>query len=143
MADAPEGSTLLKLGDTDLTVAEPQADVRGRKVVDAEEEEIGRVDDLLVDDAETRVRMLQVKHGGFLGIGAEHFLVPVDAVTAVTEDAVHIDRDRSQLTDVPGYDPTIGTKAEYYDDVYGWWGYPAYWAPGYLDSGYPHIPPRW
>lgn len=67
------GSTLHMLGDTDLTVADPRADVRGRNVVDAEGEDIGKVDDLLVDDSEAKVRMLRVEHGGFLGIGAAHF----------------------------------------------------------------------
>ena len=133
-----DGSTLVRLGETDLTVADRRADVRGRKVVDAAGEDVGNVDDLLVDDTETRVRMLRVEHGGFLGIGADHFLVPVDAVTSVTEDAVHIDRERARLTDVPGYDPDVAKAPTYYGDVYDWWGYPAYWAPGYGYPGYPY-----
>lgn len=135
--DVSDGSTLQSLSEANLTVADSQADVRGRKVVDAEGEDIGKVDDLLVDDAEVKVRMLRVKHGGFLGIGADHFLVPVDAVTSVTEDAVRIDRDRSRLTDVPGYDPDVADQPTNYGDIYGWWGYPAYWTPGY---GYPPYP---
>ena len=137
-----EGSTLVALGETDLTVADPGADVRGRKVLDADGEEIGKVDDLLVDDTEAKVRMLRVKHGGILGIGAEHFLVPVDAVSSVTEDAVHIDRERSRLTDIPGYDPEMAQNAAYYDDVYGWWGYPTFWSPGYVYPDYPYWSPR-
>ena len=133
----PEGSTLLELGETDLTVADPAADVRGRKVVDSAGDEVGAVDELLVDDEETKVRLLRVKHGGILGIGADHFLVPVDAVTSVTAEAVHIDRERSRLTDVPGYDPSVASAVPDYDDVYGWWGYPTFWSPGYVYPGYP------
>lgn len=135
---APTGDTLVRLNETTLTVADPRTDVRERKAVDAEGEEIGTVDDLLVDDAEHRVRFLRVRHGGFLGIGAEHFLVPVDAVSKVTDDAVHIDRDRSRLTDVPGYDPEVEDDPAYYGGVYGWWGYPAYWAPGYAYPLFPY-----
>jgi sporulation protein YlmC with PRC-barrel domain len=91
---APTGDTLVPLSESTLTVSDPRADVRGRKVVDATGEEVGTVDDLLVDDAEVKVRMLRVKHGGFLGIGADHFLIPVDAISSVTDDAVHIDRER-------------------------------------------------
>ena len=138
---APAGSTLQSLADTEFTIADAEADVRGRKVVDATGEEVGEVDDLLVDDSETKVRMLRVKHGGFLGIGAEHFLVPVDAVTSVTDDAVHIDRGRSRLTDVPGYDPDVAERPAYYADVYGWWGYPVYWGPGYTYPDYPNYTP--
>jgi len=135
---APTGDTLLRLNETDLTVADPRSDVRERTVVDADGQEIGTVDDLLVDDSEHRVRFLRVRHGGFLGIGAEHFLVPVDAVSEVTDEAVHIDRDRSRLTDVPVYDPQVENAPEYYGGLYGWWGYPAYWAPGYTYPLFPY-----
>ena len=137
----PEGTTLLELSETELTVSDAQADVRGRDVQDATGEKIGEVDDLLVDDEEARVRMLRVKHGGFLGIGADHFLVPVDAVASVTEDAVKIDRERSGLTDVPGYDPQLAEDPAYYGDIYGWWGYPAYWQAGYAAPTFPYYPP--
>jgi len=133
----PNGSTLERLGETNLTVADPRADVRERKVIDAAGDEVGKVDDLLIDDSEARVRMLRVEHGGFLGIGADHYLVPVDAIASVTGDSVRIDRDRSRMTDVPGYDPEVTDEPTYYGDVYGWWGYPAYWTPGY---GYPRYP---
>lgn len=133
----PDGSTLQSLRETEFTVADHQSDVRGRNVVDPAGEEIGKVDDLLIDDTEKKVRMLRVEHGGFLGIGADHFLVPIDAVTAVTDDAVHIDRERSRLTDVPGYDPDVAFEPAYYDDVYGWWGYPTYWSAGYVYPGFP------
>ena len=136
----PEGSNLLKLGDSDLTISDPAADVRGRAVIDSTGEEIGKVDDLLVDDVEARVRMLSVEHGGFLGIGADHFLVPVDAVTAVTDDEVRIDRERSRLTDLPGYDPAVAYEPPYYRDVYGWWDYPSYWAAGYRYPTFPRYP---
>lgn len=132
--------TLVKLSDAALTVADPAEDVRGLQVVDRHGEEIGSVDDLLLDDRENRVRFLQVAHGGFLGIGEEHFLVPVDAVTRIDADHVHIDRERSKLSDVPGYDPDLAEAPDYYPGVYGWWGYGPYWGPGYTYPGYPVYP---
>lgn len=118
---------LRELGETDRTVADPDADVRGRLVVDRDGEEVGRVDDLLVDDATTHVRFLRVAEGGFLGFLATHYLVPVEAVVDVGPDRVQIDQRRSGLTDVPGYDPELATRPAYYGDVYGWWGVPPYW----------------
>ena len=133
---------LASIKDSDFTIAEGGTDVRGRDVLDASGEQIGEVDDLLVDHAEGQVRMLRVKHGGFLGIGADHFLVPVDAVTSVTADAVHIDREHARLTDVPGYDPTIEQDDSQFEEVYGWWGYPTYWSPGYsYPAVYKDLPP--
>lgn len=68
--------TLYRLGETDQTVADPAADVRGRTVVDRHGEEVGRVDDLLVDDRENRVRFPRVGERGLLGIGRTHYLGP-------------------------------------------------------------------
>jgi sporulation protein YlmC with PRC-barrel domain len=135
---APTGDTLVRLNESTLTVADPRADVRGRRMLDGNGSEIGEVDDLLVDAAESKVRFLRVKHGGFLGIGAEHFLVPVDAVTAVSDDAVHIDRETARLSDVPAYDPEVAEQPDYYNTVYGWWGYPAFWGPGYAYPPFPY-----
>lgn len=132
---APTADTLIPLSETTLTVADPRADVRGLTVVDANGEDVGSVDDLLVDSGETKVRFLRVRRGGFLGIGAEHFLVPVEAVREVTDDTVHIDRDGSRLTDAPGYDPDVAEDPIYFGGLYSWWGYTA---PGYVYPGYPY-----
>jgi sporulation protein YlmC with PRC-barrel domain len=140
MTDTERAGTLHRLGDTDLTVADPAEDVRGRKVVDRNGEEIGDVDDLLLDDRENKVRFLRVGAGGFLGIGEHHFLVPVDAVTRIDADHVHIDRERAGLRDVPTYDPDLAYEQDYYGNIYGWWGYSPYWAPGYAYPAYPAYP---
>jgi sporulation protein YlmC with PRC-barrel domain len=137
MTGTGSAGNLIKLGDTGRTVADPDADVRGRKVVDSNNEEIGSVDDLLIDDEEAKVRFLRVGAGGFLGIGEQHLLVPVDAVAKIEPDRVHIDRDRARLNDVPIYDPAITDDSAYYENVYGWWGYAPYWGPGYVYPPYP------
>jgi sporulation protein YlmC with PRC-barrel domain len=128
---------LRPLSKSGRTVADPEADVRGRTVVDRSGEEVGRVDDLVVDDREERVRFLRVAEGGFLGLGAMHYLVPVDAVVAVDPERVRIDRDRSGMGDVPAYDPELADRRDYYDGVYGWWGAAPFWGGGYV---YPPFP---
>lgn len=132
-------ANLIMLRDTDRSVVDPADDVRGRAVVDSNGADIGKVDDLLLDDEEGRVRFLRVGAGGFLGIGKQHFLVPVDAVASIEPDRVHIDRDRVGLDDVPVYDPDLVREdPAYYANLYGWWGYPPYWGPGYTNPPYPH-----
>ena len=140
MSDAQDTGVLTGLSGTTMTVADPEEDVRGRKVLDRNGEEIGDVDDLLVDNQEGRVRMLRVAHGGFLGIGEDHFLVPVDAITRIDADHVHVDRERERLSDVPGYNPELAEDPMYYGNVYGWWGYGPYWTSGYAYPGYPRFP---
>ena len=86
----------------------------------------------------TKVRFPRIGSGGFLGMGKEHFLVPVEAVTSVDRDRVTIDRGREQLNGVPGYDPALSYDDAYYSDVYGWWGYGPYRQPGYVYPPYPY-----
>lgn len=138
MSSAESAGNLIKLSDTPQTVADPDGDVRGRKVVDSNGEEVGDVDDLLVDDQENKVRFLRVGAGGFLGIGEQHFLVPVDAVERIEPDRVHITRERAGLADVPTYDPELAEDPAYYTDLYGWWGYSPYWGSGYAYPAYPY-----
>lgn len=131
---------LVRLKDTDLVVAGDEADVRGRTAVDRNGDEIGQIDGLLVDADEQQVRFLQVASGGFLGIGEKKQLIPVDAVTRVEDDKVTIDHDREHVAGAPMYDPELEQAPDpvYYEGLYGYYGYPAFWTPGYLYPRYPH-----
>jgi sporulation protein YlmC with PRC-barrel domain len=134
---ANQSAILRKLSDTGRTVADPADDIRGRTVKDIQGEEIGTVDDLLVDSDEEKVRFLRVEHGGILGFGATPSFVPVDAVTAVTDDEVRIDQSRERVAQAPPYDPELADETDYYGSLYGHYGYPPFWYPGYVYPGYP------
>jgi sporulation protein YlmC with PRC-barrel domain len=138
MANA-KGSTLYRLRDSDLTLTDPDQDVRGRKVFDAGGDEVGEVNDLLVDPGERKVRFLRVGSGGFLGIGETEFLIPVDAVTRVTADAVHVDQTRDQVAGAPRYNPDL-IEERYLDDLSKHYGYRSYREPGYTYPPYPYYP---
>lgn len=129
--------TLKTLDDASLTVANRDDDVRGRKVIDSANQEIGKVDALLIDEEESKVRFLRLSSGGFLGIGDKHFLIPVDAVTQVTEDAVHIDQTSDRIVKSPAYDPDLASDVDYYGGLYGYYGYAPFWGAGYV---YPRFP---
>src|SRR5688572_10674912 len=116
MATHEVKSTLVKLRDTNLTLADRAEDIRGRDVFDTAGEEVGEVDDLFVDEQEQKVRFLQVASGGFLGLGATKFLIPVDAITRMTEDAVYISQARERLAGAPRYDPSL-VDERYLHDV--------------------------
>ena len=95
------GIGLVKLGDSDFVPANPEDDVRGNDVYDAQGQRIGSVEDLYIERKERKVRFLEVGAGGFLGIGEKPFLVPVEAVTQVTEDRVTIEPERTQKVEGP------------------------------------------
>jgi len=149
VAEARQGApaarhVLLRLNETGLTVADEKADVRGRKVFDANGEEIGKVEDLLIDEDEYRVRFLQIGADGFLGIGKHHFLIPVDTVTRLTPDAVYVDRTREHVANGPHYDPELVRDAggPDYDGIYAYYGLPAFWMAGYrYPAAYPGFRP--
>ncbi|MBG6218752.1 sporulation protein YlmC with PRC-barrel domain [Arthrobacter sp. CAN_A6] len=137
-----ETGTIVKLSDTDQTVALDDADVRGRDVKDKNGEDLGKVDDLMIDDREHKVRFLRVASGGFLGLGEKQSLIPVDAITAVTADVVTISQDRGHVAGAPVYDPDLVEDSAYYEDVYGYYGYTPFWGIGYAYPGYPYYPTR-
>lgn len=123
---------LVRLSDSGQTVADPAEDVRGRKVYDTRGDELGEIDDLLVDTTDRKVRFLQVQHGGILGFGATASFMPVEAVARITEDAVHVNESRERVSGAPRYDPDLTDEPSYFETVYGYYGYPPFWGPGYF-----------
>lgn len=125
----------IKLGDTELTVADPAEDIRGHTVVDQAGEEIGTVDGLMIDDDERKVRFLHVAAGGFLGIGEKTFLIPVDAIARIDDDQVRVDQTRDRIVGGPTYDPALAEQPDYWENSYGYYGYAPYWGAGYAYPG--------
>ncbi len=134
--DSQEKDVLVKLSDANLTVSAPDQDIRERKVLDQHGEDIGHVSDLFIDQDKRKVRMLQVAAGGFLGLGERHFLIPVEAVSSITPDAVSIKHTREHVVNSPAYDPKLDEirNPEFWGPYYGYYGYAPYWGGG---LGYP------
>src|SRR5919112_570281 len=95
------GIGLVRLGDSDFVPANPEDDLRGKDVYDAQGQPMGSVEDLYIERKEREVRFLEVGAGGFLRIGEKRFLVPVEAVRQVTEDRVTIEPERTQKVEGP------------------------------------------
>ncbi len=119
------------LGDHGRTIDGSANDVRGREVKDKNGEGIGRVADLLLDDRENKVRFLLVEHGGFLGFGETKSLIPVDAVTKITEADVFVDQSRERVAAAPGYTPDLVDDRSHHTSIYGHHEYAPYWSAGY------------
>jgi sporulation protein YlmC with PRC-barrel domain len=143
MAQLEKTATLRWLSDTELTIADPAEDIRDRKVVDRDGEELGEVYDLLINDHDKRVHFLEVASGGLLGIGETKFLLPVEAIIRIREDTVYVNQTRQHIAGAPAYDPDLiyeDASEGYYGDVYKHYGYPPYWGPGYTYPPYPYYP---
>ena len=131
---------LVKLSDSGLTVADPAEDVRHRDVIDRDGDKIGTVDDLYIDTKERRVRLLDVGSGGFLGIGEQKVLIPIDDITRLDPDHVYINQSRQFVGKGPTYDPRLAPDRTYANTLYSYYGYSPYWAPGYLPPPFPNYP---
>ena len=127
-----QDDVLVRLTDANLMLSDPTQDIRNRKVIDQDGSDIGHISGLFVDNDQKKVRMLQVAAGGFLGLGERHFLVPVEAVSSITEDEVRISHTREHVVNSPPYDPTLidAPKREALEPYYGYYGYTPYWGGG-------------
>jgi sporulation protein YlmC with PRC-barrel domain len=139
MAPPKTPAALIKLSDSNLTLTDAAEDIQGRTVLDTTGQEVGEVGDLLVDEQERKVRMLEVSSGGFLGLGATTFLLPVDAIVRITEDAVYISQARERIAGAPAYDPML-VDERYLSGIYRHYGYSPYWSEGYRYPRYPYYP---
>ena len=111
-------------------------DVRGRRVIAAGGEDIGEVDEVMVDRRERRVRFLRVSSGGFMGIGTNKFLVPVDVVRKVKDGAVYLDETRERIASSPLYDRDSVDEV-YLQQLYNHYGHAPYWSADYEYPPYP------
>jgi sporulation protein YlmC with PRC-barrel domain len=124
---------LVRLQDTELTLADPADDVRGRKVVDRNGDEIGDIDGLIVDEKERRVRFLEVGSGE---PERATQLVPVDVIGGVDDRVVHISPDRIKVAGGPVLDRDVVPERPYYASLYSYYECPPFWWPGY---SYPRL----
>ncbi|MDG4811102.1 PRC-barrel domain-containing protein [Micromonospora sp. WMMD1120] len=142
MAHETTAAILVKLADSGQTIADAEQDVRGRRVLDADGGDLGKVDDLLIDREERKVRFLRVEHGGILGIGATATFLPVEAVSDVTEDTVRVELTREKIEQAPTYDPEVVENTGFYEDVYWYYGYAPFFSPSGVAPPYPTPPAR-
>jgi len=123
--DAEKVPQLVRLRDTDQTVSSSDEDIRGRMAKDKDGHDLGTIEGLLIDEAERKVRFMEVGSGGFLGLGESKSLIPVEAITRVTPDAVHIGHTRKHVAGAPIYDPDlVEGRLDYFFNLYPYYGYP-------------------
>jgi sporulation protein YlmC with PRC-barrel domain len=111
MTQTDHSASLRSMSDDKLQTSDPAEDVRGRRVLDNTDKDIGDVDDLLVDDREHKV----------------------------DDKSVHVDQTREHVASGPRYDPDL-INLRHLSDVYGHYGYSPWWGPGYMYPMYPYFP---
>jgi sporulation protein YlmC with PRC-barrel domain len=114
---------LIKLRDSDLPRGETAKALLDSDIYDWDGEKIGTVKDLYVDSEVEEVRFLDVGAGGFLGLGAKHFMIPMEAVTDTSGGRVTIELSREKVEGSPELDPKGVPENAYQQEVYAYYGY--------------------
>jgi sporulation protein YlmC with PRC-barrel domain len=128
---------LIRLRDSDETVADRENDIRGRRVVDKNHQPLGKIDALLLDEKENKIRFLEIASDGFLGLGETKSFIPIDSITKITEDEVHISQSAENVAGAPAYDPALVNQRVFYENTYGYYGVMPFWSPDYMSPTYP------
>lgn len=79
--------------------------LQGDKVINMRGEDIGEIQDIMIDVPRGRVAYAVLSFGGFLGIGDKLFAIPWDALTLDTNRHCFVlDIDKDRLKHAPGFD---------------------------------------
>ena len=106
--------------------------LKGDKVVNYKGEDLGKIEEIMIDLDRGRVAYAVLSFGGFLGLGDKLFAIPWQAITVDTvKKQLILNADKALLEKAPGFDKenwpdmadlSLGTT------LYGYYGYKPYWA---------------
>jgi sporulation protein YlmC with PRC-barrel domain len=112
------GPSLVKLDDFEGELEEHWQDAQGLKVLDKFGDEVGSVEELYIYEDAEAVHLLKVE------INGRHFLIPVDAVTSVSDEGVEVEQNKDTIMESPDYDSEDVPDAETSRAAYEHYGYP-------------------
>src|SRR5664279_1785366 len=94
----------------------------GDRVVNHANEDIGKVEEIMIDIFTGRVAYVVISFGGIIGVGTKLFAIPWSALRVDTDRKCFVmDADKERLKNAPGFDknewpPT--PNGQWYHDVY-------------------------
>ena len=105
--------------------------VIGSKVVNAQNEDLGKIEDLVLDAGAGRIAYAVLSFGGFLGMGEKFFAIPWNALHFnLKENRAVLNLDKKQLENAPGFDkdkwPNFADST-WGHGIYKHYGYAPYW----------------
>ena len=103
----------------------------GDKVVNPQGENLGKLEELMIDLDEGRIAYAVLSFGGFLGMGDKLFAIPWQALQVDTvNERIVLDVPKETLENAPGFDKDNWpetTEREWLTGVYTHYGYDPYW----------------
>ncbi len=103
----------------------------GDKVVNRQGENLGKVEELMVDMNTGNVRYCVLSFGGFLGVGDKLFAIPFESLELDTENQCFIlDASKERLERAPGFDKHNWPKMAQHQwgkEIHDYYGVTPYW----------------
>ncbi len=95
-------------------------------------EDLGTIEELMIDLEAGRIAYAVLSFGGFLGVGDKLFAVPWAALALNAEEHYFtLDVSREMLEEAPGFDredwPSYVPNHEWAAKIYEYYGYSLYW----------------
>jgi sporulation protein YlmC with PRC-barrel domain len=105
--------------------------VIGDSVVNRTGENLGKIEELMLDLETGRVAYAVLSFGGFLGMGEKLFAIPFEALKLdATREHFTLDVTKDKLKNAPGFDknhPPQASDRTWGAEVYKFYGYKPYW----------------
>jgi len=106
----------------------------GEAVVNRQDENLGKIHELVFDAHDGRLAYAVLSFGGFMGMGNKLFALPWKAFEfAKTENKLVLNVDKEKLKTAPGFDqdakwPDFADRT-WGSTIYKYYGYEPYWKP--------------
>lgn len=103
----------------------------GSKVVNQQNEDLGKLEDIVIDADAGRIAYAVLSFGGFLGMGDKYFAIPWEAFRfSLTDNRLLLNMDKKLLQNAPGFDkdnwPNMADAA-WGNQIFTHYGYKPYW----------------
>ena len=109
-------------------------DVKGHKVVNKNAEDLGKIEDYMLDLETGRMAYAVLSFGGFLGMGEKLFAIPWSAFNVQlfeNDMRIVLNVDKEILTKAQGFDKSqLPLSYSQLSSVYTYYGYKPYWQTG-------------
>jgi sporulation protein YlmC with PRC-barrel domain len=105
--------------------------LEGDAVRNSAGEDLGKIEDIMLDVRSGQIAYAVLSFGGFLGVGNKLFAVPWSALTLDTDNECFVlDVSKDRLKDAPGFDkdhwPSMADP-RWQSEINTYYGRPAYW----------------
>ena len=105
--------------------------ISGMNVLNPSHENLGEIEDIMIDPVTGNIVYAVLTFGGFMGFGEKYFAIPWEAFYLDTneEDKVILNIPKEKFEDAPGFDkdnwPSVG-QWEFVDKIYRYYGFKPY-----------------